>query len=68
MLVVAIGVSCELYFKLCKAVVQGVMHIQQLSPAMATPPADISDVPVILSSLCCRKRFAVRAGDFSCFG
>ncbi|XP_075379693.1 uncharacterized protein LOC142420080 [Mycteria americana] len=68
MLVVATHVSCGLCFKLCKAVVQGVMHINQLSPAVAKPPADIPDVPVILSSLCCTKPFPARAGDVSCFG
>lgn len=68
MLVVATYVSRGLCFKLCKAIVQGVMHINQLSPAVAKPPADIPDVPVILSSLCCTKRFPARAGDISCFG
>lgn len=67
-LVVATYVSCGLCFKLCKAVVQGVMYINQLSPAVAKPPADIPDAPVILSSLCCTKRFPARAGDISCFG
>lgn len=68
MLVVATDAPCGLCSKLCRVVVQGGMHINQLSPAAAKPPADIADVPVRLSSLCCTKRFPAGAGDISCFG